>query len=115
MLKKSVQDVPKESSAVLASTGCFKSPVHRLNFERIYVEYYYRYRAKIKCNRFAIAKSAINFNFTIVSIVILKIYSFKVQTVGRIFEAPCIPMCIGAPILFLGRLYIKSCPLLERI
>ena len=60
-----------------------------MNFERIYVEYYYRYRAKTKRNRFAIAKSTIDFNFTIVSVVIRKIYSFKVQTVDRTFEAPC--------------------------
>ena len=71
-------------------TGCFKSPVRRLNFERIYVEYYNRYRAKTKCNRFAIAKSAIDFNFTIVSIVILKIYTFKVQTGILTFGTPCI-------------------------
>ena len=60
-----------------------------MNFELIYLEYYNRYRAKTKCNRFAIAKSATDFNFTIVSIVILKIYTFKVQTVNRTFEAPC--------------------------
>src|SRR2546428_5644049 len=71
------------------STGCTKSQDRCLNFERIYLEYYYRYNGKIKIySRFGYGKS-IALGFSSVSIAILKIYTFRVQTVDRTFEAPC--------------------------
>src|SRR6185437_16054585 len=70
-------------------TGCTKSQDPCLNFERIYLEYYYRYNGKIKIySRFGYGKS-IPLGFSSISIVILNIYTFKVQTVNRTFEAPC--------------------------
>jgi len=71
-------------------TGCFRSPVHCLNFEQINLEYYNRYNGKIKIYiRFGYGKS-IALGFSSISIVILKIYAFKVQTVDRTYETPCI-------------------------
>ena len=60
-----------------------------MNFERIYLEYYYRYNGKIKIySRFGYGKS-IALGFSSVSIVILKIYTFKVQTAILTFGTPC--------------------------
>ena len=68
---------------VLPSTGCFKSPVHSLSFERIYLEYYYRHNGKIKIyNRFGYGKS-IALGFSSISIVILKKY--------RVLQKSCPP------------------------
>src|SRR2546428_4435414 len=73
----------------IGCTGCTKSQDRCLNFERIYLEYYYGYNGKIKIySRFGYGKSTA-LGFSSLSIVILKIYTFKVQTVDGTFEAPC--------------------------
>src|SRR5207237_900959 len=79
---------------LLTCTGCTKSQDRCLNFERIYLEYYYRYNGKIKIySRFGYGKS-IAFGFSSVSIVILKIYTFKVQTAILTFCTPCSCWCV---------------------
>ena len=76
-------------------TGCTKSQLPCLNFERIYLEYYNRYNGKIKIySRFGYGKS-IALGFSSISIVILNIYMFKVQTVDRTFEAPCTSISVS--------------------
>ena len=61
-----------------------------MNFKRIYLEYYYRYNGKIKIySRFGYGK-LIALGFSSLSIVILNINTFKVQTAILIFETPSI-------------------------
>ena len=65
--------IPPCSPAHVSSTctGCTKSQDRCLNFQRIYLEYYYKYNGKIKIySRFANDKS-IALDFSSVSIVIL--------------------------------------------
>ena len=70
-------------------TGCTKSQDPCLNFERIYLEYYNRYNGKIKIySRFGYGKS-IALGVSSLPIVILKIYTFKVQTAILTFGTPC--------------------------
>src|SRR6185437_13868141 len=77
-------------------TGCIKSQDRCLNFERIYLEYYYRYNGKIKIySRFGYGKS-IPLGFSSVSIVIFKIYTSKVQTAILTFCTPYISNKIQA-------------------